>query len=199
MALVASPYGLRPFNMIGGSPYNGGTVRQVPMTVNSANGIGFGDVVLIGAASAGQPTAASATPVAGTTGGVLGVCVGCSFIDPTLKQQQFANGLPANAVTGGYTNIQVFVNDDPRQLYLLQSVGSVADIFFGKSCALGNFGAQNVYGNSPVNGVAPANTPATLAMRIVGFNSPASDGFRDLVVKFNAGVLMWDNAILLAN
>jgi len=198
MALAATPYGLRPFNMIGGSPYNGGAIRQVPMTVNEASGIGFGDVVLIGAASAGQPTAAAATPVAGTTGGVLGVCVGCSFIDPTLKQQQYANALPANAVTGGYKNIQVFVNDDPRQLYTLQSAGTAADILIGKFCALGAFGAANVYGNSPVNGLTPANT-ATLAMRIVGFNSPAADGFRDLIVKFNSGVLMWDNTIVLAN
>ena len=198
MALVASPYGLRPYNMVGGSPYNGGATRMVPMTVNVATGIGFGDVVTIGAASAGQPTAATQTPVAGTTGGILGVCVGCSFIDPVLKQQQYANSVPAGAVSAGYTNIQVFVNDDPRQLYALQAVGAAADTLIGKFCALENFLAPNVYGNSVVRGSTPANTD-TLAMRIVGFVNPQPDAFRDLVVKFNAGVLMWDNAIVLLN
>ena len=96
------------------------------MTVNHATQINYGDVIIIGAASAGQPSAATATPVAGTTGGVLGVCVGVSYQDPTLKQQQFSMFLPGGAVTAGYTNILIHVNDDSEQLYQLQSAGSVA-------------------------------------------------------------------------
>jgi hypothetical protein len=197
MALVAAPYGLRPVQRLGSGPYNGGTVRMVPMTVNVATAFSFGDVVLIGAASAGQPTPASATPVAGTTPGVLGVCVGVQFIDPVLKQQQFSMTLPANAVTAGYTNILIHVNDDPDQLYQLQSVGSVARIVQGKFCALENFGV-GTYGNSTIRGSTPANT-TTLAMRIVDFASTPGDAFTDLIVKFNADVLMWDNRIVLTN
>jgi hypothetical protein len=199
MSTVAAPYGLRPVNLLGGQPYNGGAIRQIPMTVNVATPIGFGDVVEIGIASAGQPSARQSTPVAGTTGGILGVCMGVSFIDPVLKQQQFANSLPGGAVTAGYTNIMVLVNDDPNQLYQLQSAGSVARTVQGKFCALGNFtGAVGAYGNSQLNGATPANT-ATLAMRIVDFASTPGDAFTDLIVKFNFGVLMWQNTIVTAN
>ena len=196
MASVASPYGLRPVNLLGSKQGSGGSARQIPMTVNHATAIGTGDVIIIGAASAGQPSAAVGTPVQGTTGGVLGVCVGVSFVDPTLKQQQFAQTLPGGAVTAGYTSILIHVNDDPHQLYALQSAGSVARILQGKFCALGNFGV-GAYGNSTVNGVAPANT-ATLAMRIVDFASTPGDAFTDLIVKFNTNVLMWDNFIVTA-
>lgn len=201
MAATSAPYGLKPINLIGSQPYNGGGARAIAMTVNSATAIGTGDVIQIGAASAGQPTAMSATPVAGTTAGVLGVCVGVSFVDPVLKQQQFAQNLPANAITSGYTNVFVYVNDDPDQLYLLQSAGSVARTVLGKFCALQNFGV-GTYGNSTIQGATPANT-ATLAMRIVDFqNSPSSqpgDAFTDLIVKFNFGVLMWQNTTVLSN
>jgi hypothetical protein len=49
-----------------------------------------------------------------------------------------------------------------------------------------------------VRGSTPANT-TTLALRIVGFASPAADSNRDLIVKFNHGVHMYYNATVLAN
>lgn len=198
MALVAAPYGLRPINRLGGTSYSGGSVRMIPMTVNVATPIGTGDVVEIGIASAGQPTARQSTPTT-STGGILGVCVGVSYVDPTLKQQLFAMSLPGGAVTAGYTNILIHVNDDPDQLYQLQSAGSVARTVQGKFCALENFtGAVGTYGNSVLRGATPANT-ATLAMRIVDFASTPGDTYTDLIVKFNTGVLMWDNTTVLAN
>jgi hypothetical protein len=196
MALVASPYGLVPINRLGGTSYNGGTVRMIPMTVNHATQINTGDVIVIGAASAGQPSAATAT-VTTSSAGVLGVCMGVSYVDPTLKQQQFSLYLPGGAVTAGYTNILIHVNDDPDQLYKLQSAGSVARTVQGKFCALENFGS-GTYGNSTIRGSTPANT-ATLAMRIVDFASTPGDAYTDLIVKFNAGVLMWDNTTVLTN
>jgi hypothetical protein len=196
MALVASPYGLVPINRLGGTSYNGGTVRMIPMTVNHATQINTGDVIVIGAASAGQPSAATAT-VTTSSAGVLGVCMGVSYVDPTLKQQQFSLYLPGGAVTAGYTNILIHVNDDPDQLYKLQSAGSVARTVQGKFCALENFGS-GTYGNSTIRGATPANT-ATLAMRIVDFASTPGDAYTDLIVKFNAGVLMWDNTTVLTN
>lgn len=196
MALVASPYGLRPINRLGGTSYNGGSVRMIPMTVNHATQINTGDVIVIGAASAGQPSAATAT-VTTSSAGVLGVCMGVQYVDPTLKQQQFSLFLPGGAVTAGYTNILIHVNDDPDQLYQLQSAGSVARTVQGKFCALENFGS-GTYGNSTIRGATPANT-ATLAMRIVDFASTPGDAFTDLIVKFNTGVLMWDNTTVLTN
>jgi hypothetical protein len=195
MANTASPYGLKPIALIGGQAFNGGTIKEIPMTVNSATAIGAGDIIQIGAVSAGQPSALAATPTTASAG-VVGVCVGVSFIDPVLKQLQFAQTIPANAISSGYTQVMIRVNDDPDQLYTLQSVGAVADTVLGKFCAVENFGI-GPYGNSTVRGSIPANT-ATLAFRIVGFASPAADTNRDLIVKFNQGVHMYLNTTVLA-
>ena len=197
MSTVAAPYGLRPINNLGAGSYNGGSVRQIPMTVNVAAAIGTGDIVLIGAASAGQPTPATATVVAGTTAGVLGVCVGVSYVDPVMKYQLFAANLPTGAVTAGYTNIMIHVCDDPLQLYSLQAAGSVARVLQGKFCALENFGLST-YGVSTTRASTPSNTGGTQAMRIVDFASTPGDAFTDLIVKFNTDVLMWGNRTVLA-
>lgn len=196
MSTVASPYGLKPIALIGGQAFNGGTIKQIPMTVNSAVAIGAGDIIQIGAASAGQPQAMAATPTT-STAGVIGVCVGVSYVDPTLKYQLFAQNLPANAITNGYTNVMIHVNDDPDQLYQLQSVGSVAATVLGKFCAVENFGVGS-YGSSTVRGSTPANT-ATLGFRIVGFASTPGDAYTDLIVKFNQGVHMYYNTTVLTN
>jgi hypothetical protein len=196
MANTASPYGLKPVSLIGGQDFNGGIIKEIPMTVNSAVAIGAGDIIQIGNASAGQPQAVAATPTTASAG-ILGVCVGVSFVDPVLKQQQHAMTLPANAISAGYTSVIVKVCDDPDQLFQLQSVGTVADTVLGKFCAVENFGV-GAYGNSTVRGSTPANT-ATLAFRIVGFASPAADTNRDLIVKFNQGVHMYLNATVLTN
>ena len=199
MASVASPYGLRPINILGNAVYSGGAIRQIPMTVNSATAIYTGDVIQIGAASAGQPSAVTSTPTT-SSAGIIGVCVGVSYTMPsgTVQYPVQAQYLPGGAVTAGYTNIMIWVNDDPNQLYMLQSAGSVARTVQGKFCALENFGGSALNGNSTIRGATPANT-ATLAMRIVDFASTPGDAFTDLIVKFNQGVLMWQNTTVLTN
>jgi hypothetical protein len=191
MATTASPYGLRPINLIGGQSFTGGTIRKYVMTVNSATGIFFGDVVKI---ADGEPSALTATPTTSTKG-VVGVCVGVSYTDPTLKYTQFSQFLPANAVNSGYTNILISVIDDPDQLYQVQADGSVTRADIGNNAALGNFSAgSNTTGNSKVNMSATTANTATLAVRIVDlvdgaptFSTPG-DAFTDCIVKFNFGV-----------
>ena len=195
MPATASPYGLIPVNMIGGQPFNGGSIREVDMTVNSATAIYTGDVILIGAASAGQPSAATSTPTT-STGGVMGVCVGVSYVDPVLKYVVHTQFLPANAVNSGYTQIKIKVCDDPDQLYQIQGAGSIAATTRGYQAALGNFGGSATTGRSTINLVAPART-ATLAMRVVDFVD-AGSAFTDVIVKFNTGVHMYDATTVTA-
>jgi hypothetical protein len=191
MATVASPYGLRPINLIGGRPNPGGAMREVPMgpTGNTGTAIYTGDIILIGASAAGQPTAASATPTT-STGGVIGVCVGVSYVDPVLKYVVHAQYLPANAVNNGYTNIIVKVNDDPQQLYQIQAAGSVASTTRGYQVAVENFGGSTATGLSTLRAGTPARTNS-LALRVVDFVD-AGSAFTDLIVKFNTGVHMYD-------
>lgn len=192
MATTAAPYGLRPINLIGGQSFTGGTIRKYYMTTNSATGIFFGDVVSI---ADGQPSALTATPTTSSVG-VVGVCVGVQYTDPTLKYSQWAQFLPANAVNSGYTNIYISVIDDPDQLYQVQADGSVTAANIGDNAALANFSQGSaITGNSKValDQSTIANT-STLAVRIVDlvdgaptFSTPG-DAFTDCIVKFNFGV-----------
>lgn len=191
MSSVQAPYGLRPINLIGGQSFTGGTIRKYSMTTNSATGIFFGDVVQI---ADGEPSALTATPTTSSKG-VVGVCVGVSYTDPTLKYSQFSQFLPANAVNSGYTNILISVIDDPDQLYQVQADGSVTAADIGNNAALGNFSNGSITtGNSKVNMSATTANTSTLAVRIVDlvvgaptFSTPG-DAFTDCIVKFNFGV-----------
>jgi hypothetical protein len=162
------------------------------MTVNSATAIFKGDIVAIGVASAGQPTALTATPTTSTRG-LVGVAVGVSCVDPVLKYQVYANFLPAGAITAGYTNVMIRVVEDPDQLYQVQGDGAVAATEIGMNAPLTNFGGSTTTGNSTIalDASATANT-ATLAVRIVDLvNGPFStpgDAYTDCIVKFNFGV-----------
>ena len=193
MASTASPYGLRPLNLIGGQVF-AGSFREIPMTVNSAVAIYNGDVVQISAASAGQPQAIATTPSTSTPG-IVGVCVGVRYVTPGLTQPQYAQYLPANAITNGYTQVFIRVCDDPDALFVCQAAGQVAADQRGRFAALENFGGNNLTGNSSVRLSTPANT-GTLAVRIVDFVDAGSN-FTDCIVKINQGVHMYYNALAL--
>ena len=216
MAATASPFGLRPTNMLGGTPNHGGAMREFPVKANNTAGIFFGDEVLL--TTAGLPVAATATPVAieikatptNATAGVMGVCVGVRYVDAN-GVQQFAQYLPANATTAGFTDIFVRVNDDPRQLYQIQGSAALGTFnsgtdgsgfagAVGKNAALGNYEAQSTStGLSGINLVVGSNggsivATETLAMRIVEVVAGTeNDNFPEFIVKFNFSVLSSEN------
>jgi len=207
MATVSSPYGLKPVSMIGGQSFTGGTIREYLLTTNNSAAIFNGDLVQLGASAAGQPTVVTATPTTSSVG-IVGVCVGVRYqlAGQQLGYPLFAQYLPANAVTAGYTNIFIRVVEDPDQLYQVQSLGSISYGSIGKTIALANFtgGTSSATGNTTSgNSVVAlsatvANTSA-LACKIVdlvnssstfGGNFPSNpgDAYTDCIVKLNFGV-----------
>ena len=207
MSTVSSPYGLKPINLIGGQGFNGGVIREILMSTNNSAPIGFGDLVQLGAATAGQPTVVTATPTTSSVG-IVGVCVGVRYQLPgqQLGYPLYAQYLPVNAVTAGYTNIYVRVMDDPDALFQVQSLGSITVASIGKTIALGNFtggsGSTTVNttsGNSVVALSATVSNTSALACKIVdlvnanssfGGNFPSNpgDAYTDCIVKLNFGV-----------
>ena len=207
MATVSSPYGLKPVSMIGGQSFTGGTIREYAMTTNSSAPIYTGDLVQLGASAAGQPTVVAATPTTSTVG-IVGVCVGVRYqlAGQQLGYPLFAQYLPANAVTSGYTNVFIRVVEDPDQLYQVQSLGSITLGSIGKTIALGNFTAgtgsttgNSTSGNSVVAAASSAANTSALACKIVdlvnssstfGGNFPSNpgDAYTDIIVKLNFGV-----------
>jgi hypothetical protein len=207
MATVSSPYGLKPVSMIGGQSFTGGTIREYLMTTNNSAAIYNGDLVQLGAAAAGQPTVVTATPTTSSVG-IVGVCVGVRYqlAGQQLGYPLFAQYLPANAVTAGYTNIFIRVVEDPDQLYQVQSLGSIGYGSIGKTIALANFSAgtgsstgNTTSGNSVVALSATVANTSALACKIVdlvnssstfGGNFPSNpgDAYTDCIVKLNFGV-----------
>lgn len=197
MASTSSPFGLKPINLIGGQAFNGGVIRDIKLSTNNTGEFHTGDVIQLTAA--GNPQALAATITTGTTAGVIGVCLGVSYVDPNLKYQIFSQYLPADAITGGYTNVFIRVCDDPDQLFQIQgsaafgSLTNGASGAIGKNAALGNFGGSDTTGLSTINLVVGTNgaslaDTATLAMRVVDVVvESANDAFPDLIVKFNEG------------
>jgi hypothetical protein len=196
MASTSTPYGLRAINLIGGQVF-AGSFREYKLSTNNTNAIYNGDVIQL--TSAGNPQSLAATPTAGTTAGIIGVCVGVRYVTPGLNQPQFAQFCPAGAINAGYTDVYIRVIDDPDALFQIQgsaafgSLTNGASGAVGKNAALGNFGGSTQTGNSSINLVVGANggslaNTATLAMRIVDFvEDSATDNYPDLIVKFNFG------------
>lgn len=197
MASVASPYGLKPINLLGGQSF-AGSVREVKLSTNNSAALFAGDVIQL--TSAGNPQALTATITTGTTAGVIGVMTGCRYTMPTTKQVMWSQFVPANAITGGYTDVFIFVADDPDLVFQVQgsaafgSLTNGANGAVGKNAALGNFSAGSVAtGNSGVNLVVGANggslaSTATLAVRVVGVVPGTElDAFPELLVKWNSG------------
>ena len=197
MASVASPYGLKPVNLIGGQAYAGST-REIKLSTNNSAAIFNGDVIQL--TSAGNPQSISATPTAGTTAGIVGVCMGVRYVNPATKQSNWAQFLPANAITNGYTDVYIIVADDPDAVFQIQGTAAFGTLTngaagaVGKNAALG-FGTagSTATGNSGVNLVVGANggslaNTATLAMRVIGVVAGTElDAYPEILVKFNQG------------
>lgn len=198
MAANASPYGLRPVQLLGGLPF-AGSVRSYPLTTNSAKAFYFGDpVALVG----GQIAAITNSPTnAATADTPVGVFMGAEWQDPIrgfVNSQMF----PANAITGGATKVKFKILDYPSAVFRIQANGSVPASSLGLNIALTaasiNTG-NNATGDSLVSAAAPAAVTATFALKIIGFfDAPGSvpgDAFTDLLVIWNFGVHRYQLAL----
>jgi len=222
MSTVATGYGLKPQNLIGGQAFNGGVIREYKVAANNSAAIFNGDLVVL--SSAGQPSAvASTSPVAikipatsaDATAGIVGVCVGSRFVNSATKQPVWYNYLPANAVTNSVSGTEVFVQvmDDPDALFQIKgsaalgtfnsgTAGSGWPGAIGKNAALGfGSGGNTTTGISSFNLVVGSNggslaTTSTLALRIVDVvRGTESDDYPEFIVKLNVGVHSYYNSL----
>jgi len=227
MAATASPNGLIPKNLIGGGPYQGGTLREYPVKANVATAIYNGQLVQL--STAGLPAGVTTTPVSidlasdhsssddttDATAGIMGVMQGCSYISAE-GQLLFKNYLPANLVSGGATEVKILVNDDPNAVFQIQgsaalgtfnsgTAGSGFAGAVGMNAALTTLSAGSTStGKSGMallvgsNGGSLAAT-ASLALRIIAVVPGTEDeAFPEFLVKYNVGVHSYTNSLGLA-
>jgi hypothetical protein len=183
---VSAPYGLKPINLIGGQVFAGAT-RQIPIASGYATSIFNGDVVKL--VSDGTLEKETGT----TTATPVGVFLGCTYTDPTLKYKLFSQYFPANTVA---SDIQAYVADDPDQLFKVALVsGTTVIAGYGRTVVgnnvplVQNAGSANT-GNSAVavNGASAATT-VSLPIRIIDVvpeTVDASGNYTEVIVKWNA-------------
>ena len=206
MALVASPYGLKPVNELGGLPYAGSTRSYKIDPAGSAANIFYGSPVFVNSAgflAVATATGADATtngfPVGTANTGIVGVFVGCQYIN-AQGQVIYAQYYP----TGTTGVVNAYVVDDPDVIFQVQSAGSVtqaavgSNVFFSTGAVATG---STTTGNSTASVVAGASAvTTTAAFRVVGFVdmqgfSVVGDAFTDILVKINPGYHSYTNAV----
>jgi hypothetical protein len=206
MASTASPYGLRAVNEIGGLPYAGSTRTFLIDPAGTAANIYNGSPVYVNAngyLAVATATGADATtngfPVGTANTGIVGVFVGCSFVN-AQGQQIFSQYYPTG--TTGVVTAQVI--DDPDVVFQVQSAGQVTQAALGSNVFFSTGAVatgSTTTGNSTASVVAGASAvTTTAAFRIIGFPnsvgfSVVGDAFTDVFVKINPGYHSYTNAV----
>lgn len=177
---VSAPYGFRPINSIGGTPYAGST-RLVPV---SSGAVYTGDLVeLLADGQCAVIASGSASAQC------LGVCVGVQYTNSSGQTVQ-AQYAPAS----GVTNVVAYVVDDPRALFQVAVVSSGTTMGTLTRAAVG----QNAIvvlnsGNANTGDSAQAiddttNTTATYPIRIVDVvpaTATSTTTYAEMIVKIN--------------
>ena len=202
MATTASPYGFKPVNLIGGTPYAGST-RQIKIASGYASNLYNGQIVRIATDGtiALMVNLGSAADV--FLAGTVGVFVGCTYTDPTLKYKLNSQYWPTGTVA---SDAMAYVVDDPNAVFQVQSAGSLTQADLGANVPLNAVQStttgSTTTGNS--NTAVSATTAATtlISLRIVDFvNGPFStvgDAYTDVLVKFNPVAHSYNNPLGVA-
>lgn len=201
MPNVNSPFGLRPYSMKSGAPYNG-AVRTYYVPSGNSTALYIGDPVInVTNSSDGNGVQTVQIASAGATNNILGAFqgitnnAGTSVI--TLQQTQ----TPYLAVGQA---AYVVVSDDPDLLYLVQEDGSAGGAMVsGASGRNANMlaGTGNIYSGQSgwTMQTASLATGPTLQLRIIQLlQSPLSDNavgqYARWLVKINQGLHPFSNA-----
>ena len=198
MASTSSPYGLIPINRNDGMPYAGATSQFLINPSGTATNLFYGQVVLIDASgyiALSTATGADLTTnnLGGNTLGAWGVFVGCSYIN--AQGQQIYGQYYPSGTTGVVT---AYVITDPNVTFQAQMDGTITQAALGAntffSAAQSTSTGSTRTGNS-TSAVESTVVTTAAAFKIIGFASPVSDAFPDVLVKFNPGAHAYTNAV----
>ena len=198
MATTASPYGLKPVNRIDGMPYAGATSQFLINPAGTSTNLFYGQVVIIdadGYIALSTATGADLTTnnLGGSGLGAIGVFVGCSYIN-AQGQQIYAQYYPSG--TTGVVTAYVVTDDSVTFQAQLDNTATQAvlgaNTFFAAVQSTSTGSTRT--GNSTSALDATVQTAAA-AFKIIGFASPVTDAYPDVLVKFNPGAHAFSNAV----
>jgi hypothetical protein len=184
MPAYTKPFGFQPVNLIGGR-VNAGSTREVPISANFATAIRYGDRVTIASGVIARDTATTAF----TSGGVLGIFLGCTYTDATLgktfRQNWVASTVASDAVA--------IVCDDPQMIFRVAYVSGTTVVTgltyanaVGKNVAAVSNTTSTVISDTAVSGIATTNT---LPYRVIDVDRDSLSGtlYTALLVTYNFG------------
>jgi len=195
---VSGPYGLRPLNLVGGTPFAGAT-RHMPIASGYATAIYNGDVVQY--KNDGTLIITTLQNNVAPVAGVVGVFLGCTYTDPNLGYTLYSQSYPGNVAA---TDIRAYVCDDPNALFKVVNcataaangaAGGLLPAFKARTNSISknaelvlNTGVT-ASGNSRmgvfINNVATA-LPMTVVDMVEGTDNAAGESV-EFIVKFTAG------------
>jgi hypothetical protein len=190
MASSATPYGLKPVKRADGLPYAGAVTHYKIDPAGVANNIFYGSIVQLTAAgyielADGTGKDITTNNFGGSGIGAAGVFVGCEYVDST-GQVQHSQYYPSGAL-----NAVAYIVDDPNVLFQAQLDGVSGQDDVGT--ITGFAAAQNATtsgntatGNSTMALDATVQTTVG-GLLIMGFVSPTTDAYPDVLVKFTTG------------
>lgn len=189
MASSATPYGLKPVNLIGGQPYAGST-RQIKIASGYGTNIFNGSVVSIVAGGTIEIVTTNGDNSTPFPAGTIGIFVGCRYTDPSTSQLTFNQYWPTGTVA---SDAMAYIVDDPDVVFQIQADGAVTQADLGQNTHLAAVQSTSTgsttTGNSTSAATSTTNTTSGWAFRIVDFvDAPGSsigDAYTDLLVKFN--------------
>ena len=198
MANTNAPYGLRAVNRNDGMPYAGATSQFLIAPAGLGSNLFNGQVVIINAngyIALSTATGADLTTnnLGGNTLGAWGVFVGCSYIN-AQGQQIYAQYYPSGT-TGVVT---AYVITDPNVTFAAQLDGQVTQAALGANTFFA--AAQSTSTGSTQTGNSTSALESTVvttaaAFKIIGFASPLTDTYTEVLVKFNPGAHAYTNAV----
>ncbi len=199
MANTNAPYGLRAVNRNDGMPYAGATSQFL---INPSSGAGTnifnGQVVIIdanGYIALATATGADLTTnnLGGSSLGAWGVFVGRSYIN-AQGQQIYAQYYPSGT-TGVVT---AYVITDPNVTFQAQLDGQVTQAALGANtffAAVQSTSTGSTQTGNSTSALESTVVTTAAAFKIIGFASPLSDTYTEVLVKFNPGAHAYTNAV----
>ena len=194
---VSAPYGLKPVNLIGGQVFAGST-RLMQIASGYATNIFYGDLVqrVAGGTIEKDVGTTTATP--------CGIFLGVSFTNSSTGQVQQQQFYPASQAIKSGTQIFAVVADDPDTLFQVAVVSGTTTISgvgisaIGNNATLVQNAGSTTSGNSAVAILDSTATTNTLPIRIIDVvrdTATAADNFPEVIVKINATMHQYNNAL----
>ena len=199
MSATNAPYGLRPVNRTDGMPYAGATSQfLINPTSGTSTNLFYGQVVLIdadGYIALSTATGADLTTnnLGGSSLGAWGVFVGCSFVN-AQGQQMYSQYYPSGT-TGVVT---AYVITDTSVTFQAQLDGQVTQAALGANtffAAVQSTSTGSTRTGNSTSALESTVVTTAAAFKIIGFASPLTDTYTEVLVKFNPGASAYNNAV----